>query len=80
MAKAGITALIYPAAEGGYWAEIPSLPGCVSEGDTLAEVKENIAEAAEAWMLTQNGRAKAKAQHAQGRSLRAPRTLQLSLA
>ncbi|MCC6125614.1 MAG: type II toxin-antitoxin system HicB family antitoxin [Pirellulales bacterium] len=42
--------LIYPAEEGGYWAEIPSLPGCVSEGDSLDEIKANIREAAEGWL------------------------------
>lgn len=34
------------APETGYWAEIPSLPGCVSEGETLAEVRRNIVDAA----------------------------------
>ena len=42
--------LVHPAEEGGYWAEIPALPGCVSEGDTLDEVLENIREAAEGWV------------------------------
>jgi predicted RNase H-like HicB family nuclease len=45
-----LKALIHPAEEGGYWAEIPSLPGCVSEGDSLEEVKTNIREAAEGWL------------------------------
>ncbi|ADE15925.1 protein of unknown function UPF0150 [Nitrosococcus halophilus Nc 4] len=39
--------LIHAAEEGGYWAEAPALPGCVSEGDTLEEVLANIREAAE---------------------------------
>ncbi|MBR2921518.1 MAG: type II toxin-antitoxin system HicB family antitoxin [Kiritimatiellae bacterium] len=34
------------APETGYWAEIPSLPGCVSEGETLSEVRRNIVDAA----------------------------------
>jgi predicted RNase H-like HicB family nuclease len=34
------------APETGYWAEVPSLPGCVSEGETLAEVRRNIVDAA----------------------------------
>ena len=42
--------LVHPAEEGGYWAEIPALPGCVSEGDTLDEVLENLREAAEGWV------------------------------
>ncbi len=43
-------AIIHEAEEGGYWAEVPALPGCVSEGDTMAEVKANIKEAAEGWL------------------------------
>ena len=39
-------------ADGGYWVEIPDFPGCVSEGDTLAEARANIAEAAELWLET----------------------------
>lgn len=30
---------------GGYTVTVPSLPGCISEGDTFEEAKENIAEA-----------------------------------
>jgi predicted RNase H-like HicB family nuclease len=37
--------VIHPAEEGGYWAEVPGFPGCVSEGDTLEEVRANIREA-----------------------------------
>ena len=42
--------LVHPAEEGGYWAEVPALPGCVSEGDTFDDVLINIREAAEGWM------------------------------
>jgi predicted RNase H-like HicB family nuclease len=42
--------LVHTAEEGGYWAEVPALPGCVSEGDTLEEVLSNIREAAEGWI------------------------------
>ncbi len=45
-----IRVLVHPAEEGGYWAEVPALPGCVSEGDTLDEVLANIREAAEGWI------------------------------
>ncbi len=45
-----IEVLIHPAEEGGYWAEVPALPGCVSEGETLDEVLANIGEAAEGWL------------------------------
>ncbi len=42
--------LVHPAEEGGFWAEIPALPGCVSEGDTFEEMLTNIREAAEGWL------------------------------
>lgn len=41
---------VHPAEEGGYWAEVPALPGCVSEGDTWDETLANIREAAEGWL------------------------------
>jgi predicted RNase H-like HicB family nuclease len=37
--------VIHPAEEGGFWAEVPGFPACVSEGDTLEEVRANIHEA-----------------------------------
>ena len=38
--------------DGGYWAEIPAMPGCITEGDTLEETQANIREAAEVWLAT----------------------------
>ena len=35
------------AEEGGYWAEVPAIPGCASQGDTLEELMNNIKEAVE---------------------------------
>jgi predicted RNase H-like HicB family nuclease len=37
--------IVHTAEEGGYWAEVPDLPGCYSEADTLDELKDNIKEA-----------------------------------
>jgi len=34
-----------PSDEGGFPAYVPALPGCISEGDTLEEARENIREA-----------------------------------
>jgi len=42
--------VVHSAEEGGYWAEIPALPGCLSEGETYDEVLANIREAAEGWV------------------------------
>jgi len=38
------TVIMHRAEEGGYWAEIPALPGCYSQGETLEEVMENVKE------------------------------------
>ena len=48
---------------GYYVAEIPALPGCVSQGKTLREVRGNIKEAIEGWLEVMN--AKAKKRHAE---------------
>jgi predicted RNase H-like HicB family nuclease len=44
--------VIHQAEEGGYWAEVPTLPGCVSQGDTLKELETNFKEAAMGYMET----------------------------
>jgi predicted RNase H-like HicB family nuclease len=35
---------------GGYWAEVPSLPGCVAQAETLDALRENIRSAIADWM------------------------------
>ncbi len=40
--------IVHKAEEGGYWAEIPAIPGCVTQGDTFEELLTNIYEAVEA--------------------------------
>jgi len=39
--------IVHSAEEGGFWAEVPAIPGCVSQGETLKELKKNIQEAVE---------------------------------
>jgi predicted RNase H-like HicB family nuclease len=39
--------IVHQAEEGGYWAEVPAIPGCVSQGETKEELRENILEAIE---------------------------------
>jgi len=34
-----------PSEDGGYTVYVPALPGCISEGDTLDEARQNIREA-----------------------------------
>ena len=45
-----IRVIVHPAEEGGFWAEIPALKGCYSEGDTFEDTLANIREAAEGWL------------------------------
>ena len=39
--------IVHEAEEGGYWAEVPSIPGCVTQGETFEELLSNIYEAVE---------------------------------
>ncbi len=45
-----IKVVVHPAEEGGYWAEVPAIPGCLTQGDTWEELLSNIYEAIEACM------------------------------
>ena len=47
------TALVHSAEEGGYWAEVPVLPGCLTQGETLDEIVENLEDAIEGWLSVQ---------------------------
>ena len=40
--------IIHEAEEGGYWAEVPAIPGCATQGDTFEELLVNLYEAVEA--------------------------------
>jgi predicted RNase H-like HicB family nuclease len=51
-----IKAIIHPAEEGGYWAEVPALPGCITEGDSMEEVMANLKDAIEGWLEVANSR------------------------
>jgi predicted RNase H-like HicB family nuclease len=37
-----LEAVIHDAEEGGYWAEVPALPGCYTQAETLAELRRNV--------------------------------------
>jgi predicted RNase H-like HicB family nuclease len=45
-----IRAVVHKAEEGGFWAEVPALPGCVTQGETMEEIRSNLQEAAELWL------------------------------
>jgi predicted RNase H-like HicB family nuclease len=42
-----IKVIVYEAEEGGYWAEVPAIPGCATEGDSWDELLSNLHEAIE---------------------------------
>ena len=42
-----IIAIVHEVEEGGFWAEVPGIPGCATEGETLDELMENLEEAIE---------------------------------
>ena len=37
--------VIHEDPDGGFWGEVPALPGCYSQGETVDELKHNIREA-----------------------------------
>ena len=39
--------IVHEAEEGGYWAEVPSIPGCATQGETFEELLQNLYEAIE---------------------------------
>ncbi|MEB3359744.1 MAG: type II toxin-antitoxin system HicB family antitoxin [Synechococcales bacterium] len=51
-----IKAVIHPAEEGGYWAEVPALPGCITEGDSMEELIANLQDAIQGWLEVANSR------------------------
>ncbi|NBD17563.1 MAG: type II toxin-antitoxin system HicB family antitoxin [Cyanobacteria bacterium] len=49
-----IKAIVHPAEEGGYWAEVPALPGCITEGDDMEELMNNLQDAIQGWLEVAN--------------------------
>ncbi|MFO7639820.1 MAG: type II toxin-antitoxin system HicB family antitoxin [Candidatus Competibacteraceae bacterium] len=42
-----LAVIVHKAEEGGYWAEVPAIPGCATQGDTFEELLGNLYEAVE---------------------------------
>ncbi len=42
-----IKVVVHEAEEGGYWAEVPAIPGCATQGETFEELVQNLHEAIE---------------------------------
>jgi predicted RNase H-like HicB family nuclease len=45
MNEMNLKAIVHEAEEGGFWAEVPAIPGCASEGETMEELMVNLREA-----------------------------------
>lgn len=39
--------IVHEAEEGGYWAEVPAIPGCATQGDNFEELLKNLYDAVE---------------------------------
>ena len=48
--KVTIQALAFREADGGYSVVVPELPGCVTQGDTIEDVRERVVDAAGGWL------------------------------
>jgi predicted RNase H-like HicB family nuclease len=42
-----IKVIVHDAEEGGFWTEVPAIPGCVTQGETMDELLHNLHEAIE---------------------------------
>ena len=54
--------VVHSAEEGGFWVDVPALPGCYSQGETVEECLSNVREAIELYLevLRDEGRAAPK--------------------
>ena len=53
-----IKAVVHEAEEGGFWAEVPAIPGCATQGETYEELLKNLQEAIEGSLSVEVGNAK----------------------
>jgi predicted RNase H-like HicB family nuclease len=44
--------VVHEAEEGGFWAEVPALPGFMTQGETMDELMANVREAIDGWLLS----------------------------
>jgi predicted RNase H-like HicB family nuclease len=47
-----ITVVVHEAEEGGFWAEVPAIPGCATQGETMDELMSNLHETIEGCRLS----------------------------
>jgi predicted RNase H-like HicB family nuclease len=42
--------VVHEAEEGSYWAEVPAIPGCATQGGSFEELLRNLYEAVQGWL------------------------------
>jgi len=47
-----IKVVVHEAEEGGFWAEVPAIPGCATQAETMDELLRNVHEAIEGCLMT----------------------------
>jgi predicted RNase H-like HicB family nuclease len=50
-----IKVVVHEAKEGGYWAEVPAIPGCATQGENFEELLKNLSEAVEGCLGCETG-------------------------
>jgi len=53
-----VKVVVHEAEEGGYWAEVPAIPGCSTQGETFQELLTNLYEAVEGCLAVDISQAK----------------------
>jgi len=53
-----VKVVVHEAEEGGYWAEVPAIPGCSTQGETFQELLTNLYEAVEGCLAVDLSQAK----------------------
>lgn len=48
-----IRAVVHEAEEGGFWAEVPALPGCFTQAESMEELERELRDAVEGWLAAQ---------------------------
>jgi predicted RNase H-like HicB family nuclease len=48
-----IKVVVHEAEEGGFWPEVPAIPGCATQGETMDELLRNIHEAIEGCLVVE---------------------------
>ena len=49
-----VKVLVHTDPTGGFWAEVPAMPGCLTQAETRADLDANLREAIEGWLMAEN--------------------------